>query len=187
MAIFSLSARALLLAVLLTTGVTGNPIGLASSDSISICDTVKCTADTICKVIDGKAQCVPKPIECGKAVCEPGTTCCNPSCGLCVKPGMACTAHICPPIIVEPPCWTTSNWGKLVQCGPNVCKAGLECCNESCGICVEPGKGCTMQFCGGEQCGKTVCAAGLVCCNSSCGICAPPNGACTMQFCADGV
>src|SRR5690242_20519960 len=132
MAIFSLSARALLLAVLLTTGVTGNPIGVASSDSISTCDTVKCTADTICKVIGGQAQCVPKPIECGKAVCEPGTTCCNASCGLCVKPGMGCTAHICPPIIVEPP--------TNQQCGPNVCKAGLECCNESCGICVEPGK-----------------------------------------------
>jgi hypothetical protein len=32
-------------------------------------------------------------------------------------------------------------------CGPTTCGEGLECCNESCGICVEPGGSCTEQFC----------------------------------------
>ncbi|KAK4041884.1 hypothetical protein C8A01DRAFT_45091 [Parachaetomium inaequale] len=180
MTVFSISPRALLLAILVNTGVSGNPIDTRSGDSITPCATVKCAINTTCKVIDGKAQCVPiNGIQCGNTVCEAGTTCCNPSCGLCVKPGMACTAHICPPVTITPP--------RETQCGPATCKAGLECCNSSCGICVEPGKGCTKQLCvpGGEQCGKTVCPAGLLCCNSSCGICAPPDGACTMQFCAN--
>ena len=32
-------------------------------------------------------------------------------------------------------------------CGDKTCGAGLECCNESCGICVEPGGFCTQQAC----------------------------------------
>jgi hypothetical protein len=28
-----------------------------------------------------------------------------------------------------------------------VCPAGQECCNASCGICVEPGGYCTQQGC----------------------------------------
>ncbi|KAK4234040.1 hypothetical protein C8A03DRAFT_38199 [Achaetomium macrosporum] len=188
MTAFSFLPRALLLvAVLATTAANGNPIDLASrGDTITPCATVKCTRDTSCKVVDGKAQCVPiAGVPCGNTVCEAGTSCCNPSCGICVKPGMACTAHICPPtpIPVTPP----NNNNGTSQCGPTICKAGLECCNASCGICVEPGKGCTKQFCipKEEQCGKTVCQAGLECCNPSCGICTPTGTACTQQFCAE--
>jgi len=179
MAVLSVSARALLVAVLVAAGVRGNPIDLPSDSAITPCATVKCTSLTTCKVIDGKAQCVPiGGVKCGNTVCEAGLTCCNPSCSLCVKPGMACTAHICPSIPIDPP---------VVQCGSAVCKPGLECCNASCGTCVEPGKGCTKQLCvpTGPQCGKTVCPAGMVCCNSSCGVCTPPDGACTAQFCTD--
>ena len=32
-------------------------------------------------------------------------------------------------------------------CGDSVCGQGLECCNASCGICVEPGGFCTQQAC----------------------------------------
>jgi hypothetical protein len=34
-----------------------------------------------------------------------------------------------------------------VACGPRTCPAGQVCCNESCGICTEPGGFCTQQFC----------------------------------------
>ena len=34
-----------------------------------------------------------------------------------------------------------------VACGPKTCPAGQVCCNESCGICTEPGGFCTQQFC----------------------------------------
>lgn len=32
-------------------------------------------------------------------------------------------------------------------CGDGFCGDGLECCNDSCGICVEPGGFCTQQVC----------------------------------------
>jgi hypothetical protein len=34
-----------------------------------------------------------------------------------------------------------------VACGPKTCPAGQVCCNESCGICTDPGGFCTQQFC----------------------------------------
>jgi len=32
-------------------------------------------------------------------------------------------------------------------CGKNTCAAGQVCCNDSCGICTEPGKGCIKMLC----------------------------------------
>jgi hypothetical protein len=32
-------------------------------------------------------------------------------------------------------------------CGKSTCAAGQVCCNSSCGICTEPGKGCIKMFC----------------------------------------
>ncbi|KAK3309335.1 uncharacterized protein B0T15DRAFT_754 [Chaetomium strumarium] len=204
--------RALLLvAVLVTAAANGNPIDMAAASprgdtEITPCATFKCTRDTVCKVVDGQyAQCVPiiitAGVPCGNnTVCEAGESCCNPSCGLCVKPGMACTAHICPPgpsIPVTPPDDDNNNNNNNnngttttppTQCGSTQCKPGLECCNPSCGICVEPGKGCTKQLCPpkkGEPCGKTVCQAGLICCNASCGVCTAPGMACTQHACED--
>jgi hypothetical protein len=40
------------------------------------------------------------------------------------------------------------------RCGAMICERGEECCNESCGICTEPGEMCTLQLChdgGGER------------------------------------
>ena len=34
---------------------------------------------------------------CGKTTCQPGTHCCNASCGVCVGPGGVCTDQICQP------------------------------------------------------------------------------------------
>jgi hypothetical protein len=36
------------------------------------------------------------------------------------------------------------------DCGPVQCGEGQECCNASCGICVEPGGFCTQQICESE-------------------------------------
>lgn len=57
--------------------------------------------------------------------------------------------------------------GSGVRCGPTTCAAGLVCCNESCGICTEPGGGCIDLFCadaGTSMCGETTCAPGQTCC-----------------------
>lgn len=37
------------------------------------------------------------PARCGREVCAAGTTCCNPSCGICVAPGSGCIDSICAP------------------------------------------------------------------------------------------
>ena len=79
------------------------------------------------------------------------------------------------------------------KCGPSTCAFGQECCNESCGICVEPGESCIQIFCGtpddvapnGPKCGENTCAFGQECCNESCGICVEKGGSCTQQFCGD--
>ena len=36
---------------------------------------------------------------------------------------------------------------KKEPCGDGFCPAGQVCCNDSCGICTEPGGYCTEQFC----------------------------------------
>ena len=178
---FPKSTRALLLAVLASSiGVVhSTPVNFdsATTTTITPCATVKCTSTTTCAVIAGKAQCVPIPTtipgggQCGTTVCAAGLTCCNPSCGVCVKPGVMCTQQVCPPV--------------GVQCGTTVCAAGLTCCNPSCGVCVKPGVMCTLQVCPpvGVQCGTTVCEAGLTCCNPSCGVCVKPGMMCTQQVC----
>ncbi|KAK4116125.1 hypothetical protein N656DRAFT_774328 [Canariomyces notabilis] len=179
------STRALLLAVLFTLSAHANPIpgpDSGTTEEISQCATILCMAGTDCKVIDGRAQCIPinpKPEVCGKTVCAAGLICCNASCGICTKPGMMCTQQAC-----------NDDGPKGEKCGSVFCKPGTECCNPSCGTCVAPGKGCTKQLClpdppKQEQCGKTVCPEGFVCCNSSCGTCTPPGGACTQQFCTN--
>lgn len=150
----SVSVKALLVAMLAAVPAIANPIDIQPRQSLT-----------------------PGGEQCGPVVCPDGTSCCNASCGICVKPGMACHQMACE--TVPPP--------KLEVCGSTICKPGTECCNPSCGTCVEPGKGCTKEFCApkDQKCGKTVCGEGFFCCNSSCGICAPHGGACTQQYCTD--
>src|SRR5688500_9663640 len=40
--------------------------------------------------------------------------------------------------------------GPGPRCGETTCASGQVCCNESCGICTEPGGFCTLQLCGPE-------------------------------------
>ena len=167
-----LSARVVVL-LALALGVAANPLEMMARQTAPIndpCAVVRCAGGYTCEVVGGKAKCL-KGKPCGPTTCGSGTVCCNASCGICTKPGMACIQIACEPA------------GK--KCGPNVCAAGEECCNESCGICTPPGGVCTQQFCiaSGPKCGKNVCPSGFVCCNSSCGVCTPPNGACTQQIC----
>src|SRR5678815_3656648 len=62
--------------------------------------------------------------------CHPGEVC----------PKYAC--HIeCPP--------------NTQQCGDSFCTGGKECCNASCGICVDPGGFCTQQYCEPSVCVQT--------------------------------
>jgi hypothetical protein len=53
------------------------------------------------------------------------------------KPGQPCIA-VC-----------TGFCKRGAKCGDRVCPSGKECCNASCGTCVEPGGFCTQQVCAG--------------------------------------
>ena len=47
-------------------------------------------------------------------------------------------------VIVE-----SANTGEGIQCGVNFCEAPLECCEPTCGTCVEPGSICRPRACVG--------------------------------------
>jgi hypothetical protein len=80
--------------------------------------TTECGADQVCSVERGVCNpppgCDPGEIcpavcygtceaksgggeKCGNSVCGAGLECCNPSCGICVPPGGACTQQLCDP------------------------------------------------------------------------------------------
>lgn len=63
---------------------------------------------------------------------------CKPNDDYCMK--MPCLL-VCPP--------------KTVSCGPTVCTGGQVCCNESCGICTQPGGFCIDLYCGFVEPGCT--------------------------------
>src|SRR5262249_32082096 len=65
---------------------------------------------------------------CGKATCPEGTQCCNASCGICVKPGDACTPELCDP----PP--TTTPTCPPVMC-TLFCADGFKVGADGCPIC----------------------------------------------------
>ncbi|EJT78454.1 hypothetical protein GGTG_03554 [Gaeumannomyces tritici R3-111a-1] len=161
------------------------PAGFRAENALSTrapsCDTIKCGWGQVCQPsVDGtKARCVDVPPEglCGTIACPPGTECCNPFLGICIKPGSAC------PRAVSEDLETRQTAQK---CGHVLCETGTVCCNASCGICVKPGGVCTQQICREKgKCGSVTCEAGTVCCNPSCGICVKPGGFCTQQICAD--
>jgi len=72
---------------------------------------------------------------------------------------------------------TPQDGGERARCGSNVCEVGLECCNESCGLCARPGEGCVAVECldagapdagslvdAGLACGATTCSPAQLCC-----------------------
>jgi len=205
-------ALSILVAVTIAVFATGNPVSISVANLTSTlataelekppgiaatrCSTVRCAAGTICRVIDGRARCVSVPgpdaprgaTKCGIAICAEGLTCCNASCGVCTRPGMACIQRDCTPSeSPKPP------EPKPVPCGPAICRVGEECCNESCGYCRAPGESCTEEFCFppgegegaglGPMCGGRRCQKEMVCCNYSCGLCTPPGASCIARFC----
>ncbi len=129
----------------------GNQLG---PDGCPLCACNPPPADAGTKVDAGS------PTQCGFAVCQPGTECCNASCGICTPPGFACTQQAC-------------------ACAPVACAL-------ACQFGFKKGPdGCDLCECAPAPvtCGNVTCGAGLVCCNASCGICTPPSGACIQVAC----
>jgi hypothetical protein len=80
-----------------------------------------------------------------------------------------------------------------VACGATQCAPGKICCNESCGICTNPGEKCSQLVCGmpvvpgSVNCGPNTCNVGQICCNASCGICVSPGETCDQRRCANEI
>ncbi len=117
---------------------------------------------TSCKVGDVCCNascgiCTPPDGMCTQQVCveeepaegEPeGLTCANFRCATgthCEMVEVQCVRAPCRPVPQCAPDKPPSSAG--VSCGLNTCAPGQECCNQSCGICTEPGMGCIKLFC----------------------------------------
>ncbi|KAK0745464.1 hypothetical protein B0T18DRAFT_446244 [Schizothecium vesticola] len=117
---------------------------LEISPPLTPCAVVKCTANTTCVVIRGRASCQPIGREkCGAVLCTSGTTCCNALCGICTPPGMmcvqGCAVQPSRPILTLTPVVRKEVVAEPVPSAVEV--------NQ----CAPLGGGCTKQFCGHES------------------------------------
>ena len=134
-------------------------VAWATDDSSASCDLVRCPGGTTCVEANGTVWCRPDGPACGKnnMVCPGAGTCiddptdnCDPDRSKKGCPGVCeCNAT---GLCIEGYHWDSSPsvCGCVPDgepCGPVTCAAGLVCCNESCGICTEPGGGCIKIFC----------------------------------------
>lgn len=120
------------------------------------CGRTSCNVgDVCCNASCG--ICTPPDGMCTQQVCleeepaagEPtGITCVNVRCASgthCEMVEVQCIRAPCNPVPQCTPHVPSPESGA--SCGQNTCAAGQECCNQSCGICTDPGKGCIKLFC----------------------------------------
>jgi hypothetical protein len=89
----------------------------------------------------------------GEPVDESKMSCANVRCVAgthCEMVQVQCVKAPCNPVPECKPDAATGA-GAGVTCGKNTCAAGQTCCNASCGICTDPGKGCIKMFCADGQ------------------------------------
>lgn len=95
--------------------------------------------------------------------------------------------------VAEEPPQEEEGPGAPIVCGPVTCPAGWVCCNESCGVCTQPGERCSQRNCSmamqidSVSCGPTTCAIGEVCCDPACGRCVRPGQPCSKVACLSPV
>jgi hypothetical protein len=75
---------------------------------------------------------------CGANTCDVGEVCCNPSCGICAPPGVACSQVACD----DGPTYPSSQACGLMS----TCNVGSVCCDPSCGLCA-PVADCAHLHC----------------------------------------
>jgi len=112
-------------------------------------------------------------IACGKENCDPGSVCCDATCGVCAATQAQCPGNTtCP----DPTCGTTT------------CGDGTSCCRDSC--CLPVGQTCAAESCQGGtggmlSCGEDTCDGSTeVCCMADgCTTCIPQGEVCNGQQC----
>ncbi|KAL0940281.1 uncharacterized protein CTRU02_203044 [Colletotrichum truncatum] len=94
---------------LIALGVSAAPAPQASGNPETPteprCDGVQCPANSVCKVFDfnlekpvgcfSEGPVPPETETCGSVICPIGTSCCNPTCGVCAKPDESCLQWVC--------------------------------------------------------------------------------------------
>ncbi|MFT3921667.1 MAG: hypothetical protein QM778_03955 [Myxococcales bacterium] len=86
----------------------------------------------------------------GEPVDESKPSCANVRCAAgthCEMVQVQCVRAPCDPQPQCRPDTAPTQGGAGVSCGKNTCAPGQTCCNASCGICTDPGKGCIKMFC----------------------------------------
>jgi hypothetical protein len=102
-----------------TGGAGGGPGGGSDGGVGAPCaSSESCGAGLVCTTIDGDCKA-------------------PPGCG----PNVGC------PAVCYGVCRAANDDAGGPSCGSVQCKKGQVCCNDSCGICTEPGGGCTKQLC----------------------------------------
>jgi len=96
------------------------------------CAATLCPVDTYCDDISGSPQCLPLP-SCATVRCRAGYHC--------ALNRVQCIRAPCPAQAQCVPDTTGT------ACGKAICAPGLECCNASCGMCVQPGMACIQIAC----------------------------------------
>jgi len=94
-----------------------------------------------------------EPVECGLVTCGRGEVCCNESCGICTRPGGACTEQFCDPPVEcrrDADCRTFSDY-----CTGCDCRALAT--SESDPVCPGPGVQCLIDPCFNQ---RAACVAG---------------------------
>lgn len=107
--------------------------------------TLACDKGTHCEYVE--VQCIQAPCD-PVAECVADDACTNVKC----ESGKACQL-IYPPCApppdgeVPPSCAPQPVCVSAVPCGDGFCTGGQECCNASCGLCVDPGMSCIQIAC----------------------------------------
>jgi hypothetical protein len=128
-------------------GLPGAICGVQTQECGRFC-VPECASDADCSdrgllCLDG--ACVAES-TCGSSRCALGLVCCNDSCGICAAPDEACIQIGCEDASEDDN--GSPDDPNAAACGDGfTCAPGLECCNPSCHICVEPAGVCTTQAC----------------------------------------
>lgn len=115
--------------------------------------------------------------RCGPTTCAAGEECCNASCGICVKPGGACTQQACepscPPVACALACPNGFQKGpdgcEICHCEPARTPVNAHCIRSTNDAC-QTDADCTAGGCGGELCYNPALGGGVSTCD-----CGPPS------------
>lgn len=133
-------------AVGVAAGALAGRFGVGEAATRSRCVGERCRRHAQCAsgyCYRGRCTCLPNELKCGCGCCPFGEECCNPSCGICVRPGGACPEIFCEPpncrgVTCPPGKFPDRNRHCKCVCLPNSIPCGEVCCSTFGEFCRNP-------------------------------------------------